>query len=243
MMDKEVSLPPNSKVLIVEDDADIRNLVSIHVTSLGLKVFTFEGGSSTLEKIKEVNPDLLVLDWMLPEVTGIEVLRELRSLPKLKDLPVLLLTARAHENDIVKGLDSGADDYVTKPFQAPVFKARLTALLRRSQRVQSKKLRRIHLQDVVVDVESHQALRDNKSIGLTVYEFKVLLSLAENANKVLTRTALIQESKGEINVVGRTIDNHVLGLRKKLGESGQILETIRGVGYRLHLDPAQLEYT
>lgn len=218
------------KVLVVEDENEIRNLIVAQLSREGYEVDETDSGEGALQKLKMANYDLLVLDWMLPGVNGLEIARQLRG----KSRGILMITARAEPSDIVAGLEAGADDYITKPFDLAVLKARVRALLRRPMsRVQEDTIR---VGELVIDPKTFEVKCKNESVALTLSEFKLLLALAKNRGGVMTRDRLIQEVQGDgVSVIDRTVDTHVFGLRKKLGECAEAIETIRGVGYRMNL--------
>lgn len=219
-----------SKILVVEDEADIREFILLHLKREGHDAVGVDNGEEGFLKLETGGFDLAILDWMLPGVSGLELCRKIRG-----KLPILMLTARAEIPDIVMGLESGADDYVVKPFDIPVLLARVGALLRRSSLVKSNEApKRYQIGELALDLESHSAACEGQELDLTPSEFKVLSALMKNQGRVLTRENLIQLVQGEGVTVGdRTVDTHVFGLRKKLGPCSEIVETIRGVGYRI----------
>lgn len=218
------------RVLVVEDEADIRDLIAIHLGREGHVVDVCSEGREGLRRLKEGEYDLAVLDWMLPEMSGLEITREIRKTLRHDQLCILMVTARSANGDLVLGLESGADDYLVKPFELSVLAARARALLRRAE----KKEARLELGALTIDEGAHEAHLNGSPISLTPYEFKLLVTLAQNKGRVLTRDRLIQEVQGGgVAVVERAIDTHVFGLRKKLGESADLIETVRGVGYRI----------
>ncbi len=220
------------QILVVEDEADIRELIELHLIKDGHTVETTGNGTEALQLLKIKQFDLVVLDWMLPESSGIEIAREIRKFKDHSKLGILMVTAKSNETDIVAGLDSGADDYLVKPFELTVLLARVRALLRRSgARGEAKSLT---IGNLRIEEETHEAFCGSEQIQLTPYEFKLLLTLALYKGRVLTREKLISEVQGEgVAVVERAIDTHVFGLRKKLGECADVIETVRGVGYRV----------
>jgi DNA-binding response OmpR family regulator len=231
------------RVCLIEDDPDIQNLIIrfLEMESFSVKAFA-SWGEFTLSKEK-LDFDVLVLDWMLPGKSGLEILRELRQSEnfRLKRLPVLMVTARVEDVDIIRALEAGADDYVTKPFSPSVLVARIQSLFRRlqfssqeNQALENKSTKSLFLGNFKIDQISHRAFLGPRELLLTPSEFGMMVALIENAGSVLTRNQLIERLKGPgVNVVERTIDNYVLSLRKKLGESGHLLETVRGIGYRV----------
>jgi len=224
-------------VLVVEDEKDISELIALHLRREGHECTVVENGEDALTQLAENVFDLVALDWMLPGLSGLELCKKIRTnpAPQIAGVPVVMLTARAHATDIVLGLEMGADDYVTKPFEIPVFLARVRALLRRSQSViVSGDLHKYEIGELRVDSQSYQVVCGKKDIQLTPSEFRLLLALVKNHGRVLTRERLIDLVQGEgVTVVDRTIDTHIFGLRKKLGKCSDVVETIRGVGYRV----------
>jgi two-component system phosphate regulon response regulator PhoB len=225
-----------SKVLIVEDEQDIQELMALHLRREGYDVLLASDGEEALRLLRAGGVDLLVLDWMLPGFNGLEIARELRG-PSHPELPILMVTARTEAADIVLGLEAGADDYITKPFEIPVFLARVRALLRRA-RFSGKAVQEdaevLDLGPIRIDSRAFQVFLDGEEISLTPSEFKLIQALAQNRGRVLTRDRLIECVQGTgVSVVDRAIDTHVFGLRKKLGPHADWIETVRGVGYRV----------
>jgi two-component system phosphate regulon response regulator PhoB len=226
------SLVMPDRVLVVDDEPDLLELVRFHLVQAGFEVETARDGRHGIEAIRRRRPDLVVLDWMLPDLPGSEVCRQVRSDPQLRDLPILLLTAKSEEVDRVVGFELGADDYVTKPFSPRELALRVQAILRRSrgERVSAGVLERGPL---VVDAERHRCSVDGTEVGLTAKEFRLLEALMSRPGRVLSRQRLLDEVWGsDITVTERTIDTHLKRLREKLGAAGDQIETVRGVGYR-----------
>lgn len=226
----------SAKVLIVEDEKDISELMALHLKREGHEVSIVDNGEEALRVLGQGQVfQLLVLDWMLPGLSGLEVCKKLRGDASLRQMPVLMVTARAHASDIVLGLEMGADDYVTKPFELPIFLARVRALLRRSSpETETPAEASMQVGDLMVNLESYSVACGKKELQLTPSEFKLLVALMRSQGRVLTRERLIDMVQGEgVTVVDRAIDTHVFGLRKKLGKCSEIVETIRGVGYRV----------
>jgi two-component system phosphate regulon response regulator PhoB len=220
------------RVLIVDDEPDLLELVRFQLEEAGFEVETAPDGRIGLEAIRRRRPSLVVLDWMLPDLPGTEVCRQLRADPALRDLPVLLLTAKAEEIDRVVGFEIGADDYVTKPFSPRELILRVQAILRRTagERAAGGVLTRGALQ---LDPERHRCTVDGAEIPLTAKEFRLLEALMSRPGRVLSRQHLLDEVWGsDISVTERTIDTHLKRLREKLGPTGDQIETVRGVGYR-----------
>jgi two-component system phosphate regulon response regulator PhoB len=230
------------KALVVEDESDVRELLTLHLKREGLDVTPASHGEQALEVLALQGFELLVLDWMLPGVSGIDLCRRVREGNGLATLAggrppaILMVTAKVDPTDIILGLESGADDYVTKPFEIPVLLARVRALLRRLEVAPLSDLpsSQLKLEGLVVDFSSHRVICEGQEVSLTPSEFKLLSALLESRGRVLARDQLIGLVQGkDVNVVKRTIDTHVYGLRKKLGACGDLIETLRGVGYRV----------
>jgi len=220
------------RVLVVDDEPDLLELVRFHLAQAGFEVETVRDGRQGIEAVRRRRPHLVVLDWMLPDLPGTEVCRQIRSDPQFRDLPILLLTAKAEEVDRVVGFELGADDYVTKPFSPRELALRVRAILRRSsgERVSAGVLERGAL---VLDGERHRCTVDGDEIVLTAKEFRLLEALMSRPGRVLSRQRLLDEVWGsDITVTERTIDTHLKRLREKLGAAGDQIETVRGVGYR-----------
>lgn len=233
------------KILIVEDEQDIRELLKFNLGGRGYEVTTCANGEEGLLSIKDNNYDLLILDWMLPGVSGVQVAKVARGMENGKHLAILMLTAKSEPENIVEGLDAGADDYMVKPFDNTILWARVQALMRRSQRLslESKTATKAPQEEILtlgpieLSLKTYQVRIDGALIDLTPSEFKLLSTMLSQKGRVLTRERLISEVQGEgVSVVGRTVDTHVFGLRKKLGPAGDLIETIRGVGYRVKED-------
>jgi len=225
------------EILIVEDEAEIRDLISLLLLRQGFRVQQCASALEASDVLKKQNYDLIVLDWMLPQVSGLEFLKVLQK--KEDRPPVLMVTAKAEPSDIVLGLESGADDYITKPFEPSVFIARIKALLRRAkiEDDSSKDPNLLGFGDLSMNLLTYEVHNLGEPLHLTPSEFKIVAELAQNKGKVLTRDYLIKVVQGEgVTVTGRTIDTHVFGLRKKLGTTSDWIETIRGVGYRVKIE-------
>ncbi len=221
-----------SHILVVEDEPDLAELVRFHLSQSGFEVELAHTGRAGIDAIRRVRPALVVLDLMLPDLSGTDVCREVRSDPRLKDLPILMLTARAEEVDRVVGFELGADDYVTKPFSPRELALRVKAILRRTEGEPQagSVLRRGALQ---LDAERHRCTVDGSPVELTAKEFRLLEVLMSRPGRVLSRQRLLDDVWGtDITVTERTIDTHLKRLREKLGAAGDLIETVRGVGYR-----------
>lgn len=227
------------QVLVVEDEQEIRELMALHLLRQGYKVTECASAEEALKEIDRQSFSVFVLDWMLPGLSGVDIVGHIKA--KNPQCSVLMVTAKVEPQDIVEGLEKGADDYMTKPFNPSIFIARIKALLRRSQGVQAPKKddSEANLFGLRMNFKTYEISYNAEPLHLTPSEFKLLGALVQNQGCVLTREQLIENIQGEgINVVGRTIDTHVFGLRKKLGEWGDRIETIRGVGYRVKVEIA-----
>ena len=223
-----------ARILVVEDERDIAALVAYHLTKEGYRVRTAEGGTEALEAAAGERPDLLVLDLMLPGLSGYEVLGEMRRRPELAEVPVIVLTARRDEADRVKGLELGADDYVTKPFSPRELVLRVGAVLRRSQSpAVAGASRMLTGGTITVDLNAMRVAVEEEPVDLTPTEYRLLVTLLERRGRVQTRQQLL-ETAWDIHarIETRTVDMHVQRLRAKLGSAGRMIETVRGFGYR-----------
>jgi DNA-binding response OmpR family regulator len=224
-------------ILLIEDEQDIRDLISFQMKSEGHKVTAVESADkavSVLERGEKI--DLFIIDWMLPgSMSGLEFTAKLRAQKQYKDLPVIMVTALTQPEDIVKGLDAGADDYITKPFDLSVLQARVRVQLRATQTLQKLESTddQMIYEGLKIEPSKARVLVDDQEIVLTSTEFKILLILASKPGHVFTREQFINNIQGDnIYVTGRTIDTHIAGLRKKMGSAANLIETIRGIGYR-----------
>ena len=219
-------------IYCVEDDDNIRELVIYTLETTGLKARGFAEGSAFMEALAFDTPELILLDIMLPGDDGLELLKKLKSSPKTKGIPVIMVTAKGTEYDKVIGLDSGADDYVTKPFGMMELVSRIKAVLRRSGKVEDRI--DMELSGVRMDIKKHEVTVDGKQVALTLKEFELLEKLMRNQGIVLTRDQLLTEIWGyDFDGETRTADVHIRTLRQKLGAKGEIIQTVRGVGYRV----------
>jgi two-component system phosphate regulon response regulator PhoB len=219
------------RVLVVDDEKDLRSLLEYNLVQAGFGVVTAENGREALERVRESPPDLVLLDVLLPDMPGTEVLKALRrSSPR--PLPILMLTAKGEEIDRVLGLELGADDYVVKPFSVRELILRVRALLRRAEPTEVGQAR-FEFREIAVDVERHQVLVSGKPVDLTALEFRLLTTLLNRRGRVQTRQALLTDVWGlSADLATRTVDTHIKRLREKLGVAGAYVETVRGVGYR-----------
>ncbi len=226
-------------ILIVEDDEDIQQLVSFNLLKAGFHVTCADDGEEGLAQIARNDFDCLVLDLMLPGMSGYEVCSTIRENEEKSKLPIIMLTAKGEENDIVTGLESGGDDYITKPFSPKVLVARIKSVLRRGEKCETENAGGKPDEDIlrfdglVIDLGHHEVRLGEDIVSLTVTEFNVLYLLAARPGWVFSRQAIIDNVRGyDYSVTPRAIDVQVFGLRKKLGEVGKRIETVRGIGYR-----------
>ena len=219
-------------IYCVEDDSNIRELVVYTLTSTGMKAKGFEDGKAFAKALDIEEPELILLDIMLPEEDGLTILKKLKSSSKTKQIPVIMMTAKSAEYDKVKGLDTGADDYITKPFGMMELVSRIKAVLRRTTKEESKKTYQV--QTIVLDAKKHEVTVGKKPVALTLKEFELLEYLISNPDIVLSRNQLLEGVWGyDFDGETRTVDVHIRTLRQKLGEAGEFVETVRGVGYRM----------
>ena len=221
-------------IFCVEDDSNIRELVVYTLETTGFQARGFEEGKSFLEALALETPDLILMDIMLPGEDGISLLKRLKNSSKTRDIPVIMVTAKGAEYDKVKGLDLGADDYVTKPFGMMELVSRIKAVLRRSGAAKKKADDIIVSGNLEINTKKHEVRADGEVIGLTLKEYELLKRLMENPNIVMTRDSLLEEIWGyDFDGETRTVDVHIRTLRQKLGKCGERVETVRGVGYRI----------
>lgn len=227
-----------ARILIVEDQPEISELLQYNLDREGFQVVCARDGHDGLRRARDTSPDLVVLDVMLPGLDGFEVCRQLRSDPLTQEIPVIMLTAKDEESDVVLGLRLGADDYVTKPFGPRELVARIRSLLRRSSRAGAfTSGDRLNRGSIVIDAERHEVHVAGDRVDLTPTEFRLLHTLASHPGRVFNRDQLVSRVIGDhAFVVGRNIDVHVRGIRKKLGSAQDRIETIRGIGYRFRED-------
>lgn len=222
-------------IYCVEDDAGIRELVVYTLQNTGMEARGFSDGAALTAALRGAKPDLILLDIMLPGEDGISILRRLRSLPDTAAIPVILLTAKNTEYDKVIGLDSGADDYIAKPFGMMELVARIRAVLRRSQdKLLSADSHPLTAGSISIDERAHTVCVSGRDVQLTLKEYQLLVLLMKNQGAVLTRDVLLENIWGYgSESETRTVDVHIRTLRQKLGDSGAMIETVRGVGYRM----------
>lgn len=219
-------------ILIVDDEEDIRELVELNLSQEGYKVLSCETGEQALAITVSKLPDLIILDLMLPGIDGLEVCKKLKNNIKTENIPIVMLTAKGEEADIVTGLELGAEDYVTKPFKGKVLTARVRRILRRAAGL-SEKAATIKIHDLIIEPARREVLVKGKPIELTFTEFNILHTLAKRPGLVFTRYQIVDIlHSGDYLVTERAVDVQIVSLRRKLGSSGKYIETVRGVGYR-----------
>jgi two-component system phosphate regulon response regulator PhoB len=227
---------PNAgeRILVVDDEPDIVALIAYHLAKAGYRVSTAATGADALQAARDERPRLVVLDLMLPGISGFDVLEQLRATATPRDVAVLMLTARAEEADRIHGLSLGADDYLTKPFSPQELVLRVGAILRRVSAAGMQDAEVVSIGPLLIDRGSHRVSVDDQEIELTPTEYKLLLLLAERRGRVQARSHLLEvvwDASPDIQT--RTVDMHVQRLRSKLGAAGDLIETVRGFGYRL----------
>jgi len=238
------SLAERGSILIVEDDEAIATLLAYNLQREGFAVRSAAEGEEALLAVEEQRPDLILLDWMLPNTSGLEVCRALRRNPETRTLPIIILTARGEEYDRVRGLESGADDYVTKPFSPRELVARVRAVLRRTRPALSEE--RLTFADLEMDLTTYRVLRNGRPVHLGPTEFRLLRHLLENPRRVFSREQLLDAVWGpNIYVEPRTVDVHIRRLRKALNKPGEpdIIRTVRSAGYALEDEAEALRRT
>ena len=221
------------RILVIEDETDIREMLSLRLKKEKFDVLEASEGMTGLKKAQEELPDLVLLDLMLPFTSGLDILRKLRANRKTAQLPIIIVSAKGEESDVIVGLELGADDYVAKPFNMSILLARINALLRRFQ-ISEAMPKTVNIGSVEIDTDRFLVTVAGEPLALTRTEFGILYALATAKGRVLTRNQLIDEAIGsEAMVTDRTIDVHVTSLRSKLGSARELVETVRGIGYRL----------
>ena len=231
---KPIDQAGGQSVLVVDDEEDLLELVRYNLTREGFRVICVATGEEALKAARKQPPDLIVLDLMLPAVDGLEVCRRLKGEPKTRDIPIIMLTAKSEESDMVAGLERGADDYIAKPFSPRVLTARVKALLRRREsEVRAELETTIDVHELSIHPGRHEVTLAGQPLELTYTEFALLQFLAKRPGWAYTRSQIVDAVKGEdYPVTERSVDVQVAGLRKKLGDFGTYIETVRGVGYR-----------
>jgi two-component system phosphate regulon response regulator PhoB len=239
-----VSTPSRKKVLIVDDEKDIVDLVAYNLGRNGYETITASNGNEALESAFKNAPDLIILDLMVPGIDGTEVARRLKADARTNKIPIVMLTAKSEETDVVVGLTLGADDYVTKPFSMKVLLARVGSVLRRAELAPSATGEGglLRAGPLSIDTLKHEVLINEEPVKLTLTEFKLLSALLSARGRVLTRDQLMDRAMGtDVFVTDRAIDVHITAIRKKLGDASWLVNTVRGVGYRLRESPEDNE--
>jgi two-component system phosphate regulon response regulator PhoB len=225
------------RILIVEDEPAIAELIAVNLRHNGMAPVWTEDGDSAQREIDTVLPDAILLDWMLPGASGLQLARRWRAEPRTKGIPILMLTARGDEPDKVAGLDAGADDYITKPFSTQELLARIRAVLRR--RMPEKGEETVTLGGITLDAAAHRVLWNGRPLKIGPTEFKLLHYLMRHPERVHSRQHLLDRVWGDhVFIEERTVDVHVKRLREALGPGGVLVETVRGAGYRMTAQPA-----
>ena len=220
-------------ILIVEDEEDILELVRYNLAREGYRVTSLTSGEEALKAVRKSPPDLVLLDLMLPGMDGLEICKILKGDPQTRHIPIVMLTAKSEDSDIVTGLEIGADDYITKPFSPKVLIARIRTVLRRKAKQPSPESDPLKIHDLQIDPGRHEVLVGSRPVELTRTEFQILHFLARRPGWVYSRYEIVNGIKGEEAIVtDRSVDVQIAGLRKKLGEAGRYVETVRGIGYR-----------
>ena len=221
-------------IFCVEDDSNIRELVVYTLETTGFKARGFEDGREFLEALALETPELVLMDIMLPGDDGLELLKKLKASPKTREIPVIMVTAKGAEYDKVKGLDLGADDYVTKPFGMMELVSRIKAVLRRTRKDAQEPQDIIAVGEIEINTKKHEVTAAGEVVNLTLKEYELLKRLMKNPNIVMTRDCLLEDIWGyDFDGETRTVDVHIRTLRQKLGPCGEKIETVRGVGYRM----------
>ena len=235
------STTASAQILVVEDERDIAALVAYHLTKEGFRVRTVGSGDDAMASMRSERPDLVVLDLMLPGFSGLEILEEMRRRPELSEVPVVVLTARREEADRIRGLELGADDYLTKPFSPQELVLRIGAVLRRVQAPPVAGTGRVlRGGPVTVDLSAMAVAVDGEPVELTPTEYRLLVALMERKGRVQSRRQLLQTAWDiHVQIETRTVDMHIQRLRSKLGPAGDLIETARGFGYRFRSDEAE----
>lgn len=224
----------NHKIVMIEDEPDIIELVKYNLDRNGISVESAQNGEEGISLVQKEKPDLILLDLMLPGMNGLDVCRTLKQDRELKNIPIIILTAKGEESDIVIGLEMGAEDYITKPFSPRELVARVRAALRRLGQEKSNESEDILIIGALaIDSAQHAVTLDGLPLQFTLTEFKLLKALATRPGRVFTRDQLLDKiTGGEAIIIDRNVDVHVRAVRKKLGEYGDMIETVRGVGYK-----------
>ena len=231
--DAFMSTALEKRVLVVDDEADVTELLEYKLKQAGFLVRTVNDPLRVLGLARDLRPEVIVLDVMMPELNGLQLLKMIRADALLKDTPVLFLTAKGETDDRLKGLQGGADDYVAKPFDAREVVLRIQALAKRAKSAAAAPDTRMAAGAVLIDLDRHEVTAEGKRVDLTATEFKLLRTLVERKGRVQTRERLLEDVWNYApDIETRTVDTHMRRLREKLGRAGEVIETVRGVGYR-----------
>jgi two-component system, OmpR family, phosphate regulon response regulator PhoB len=226
--------PPSRRVLVADDEADVADLIHYHLRTIGFEVETVTDPTAVIARCRAFKPDLVILDVMMPGITGFQLCRLLRADPAIASVPVVFLTAKSQPDDRVQGLELGADDYITKPFLPKELVLRVQTILRRVAGAPAEPAKRLKLGEILIDVDQHRTFIAGEEIALTATEFRLLHLLMERKGRVQSRDHLLLNVwKYETGIETRTVDTHVRRLREKLGDQACLLETVRGLGYRM----------
>ena len=222
------------RILVVDDESDVTELLEYKLEQEGYRVATLNDPLACIAKVREFEPDLMLLDIMMPELSGIQLCRIIRADPSMKDIPIIFLSARGEVEDRIKGLEAGAEDYISKPFNTNELLLRTSKMLRRSGSLSElAEQSRIEIAGVVIDEDLHQLTVDGKNVILTATEFRLLMLLMERKGRVQTRDhLLVNVWQYDTDIETRTVDTHIRRVREKLGQHAHMIETVRGVGYR-----------
>ena len=231
-----------AKILVVDDEEDILELLRYNLNREGYDVICADSGENALEIVKSRNVDLILLDLMLPNIDGLSLARELKANPKLNAIPIIMLTAKGDESDVVAGLEVGADDYVTKPFSPRILVARVRVILRRHNSEHPVDEDELSIENLTINHRKRLVSIKKKAVKLTLTEFEVLALLASRPGWVFSRTQIVDNVRGyNHSITDRSVDVQIVGLRRKLGPCSHYIETVRGVGYRFRESAAALQ--
>jgi two-component system phosphate regulon response regulator PhoB len=221
------------KILVIEDDPDILEILDYNLQQEGFEIFSAEDGERGLREAAVHQPALILLDLMLPGIPGLEVCRRLRSKDATRNTPLIMVTAKGEESDIVAGLELGAHDYITKPFRVRELVARVHAVLRRADEPETSPDRRLEHGSLVIDFTRHEVTLNGASLEFTLAEFRLLAGLAAQPGRVFPRARLVQQiTAGGYQITERNVDVHIAAIRRKLGDAGERIATVRGIGYK-----------
>lgn len=229
------------RILLIEDEEDIAALIKLQAEMSGYKLHVEVDGINGFRAVEREKPDLVILDIMLPGQNGLDVCRKIKGSPELRHIPVIILTAKSEEIDVVLGLELGGDDYIAKPFSPKILFSRIKAVLRRTKEIE-KMQKVIPFGEFTLEVDRYTLKRGNLPLPITLSEFGILKRLLTNRDKVMSRNQLLDDLHNDDTcIVDRNIDVHIASLRKKLGSGGTFIETVRGIGYRFKEEPASTE--